>query len=186
MKRYPTNTSVTIEKTDELHCVTALNTAVQTPHEIKVIIAVDNLYKLTVDGQTIPVDPKYGWSTINTHKFTVAGEGPWVVAVDGIDVGYASGFLGAVYVDDVLKAASGTTDPGIIDFKTILNPSAGWNQSASFDDSLWSIPAVCNINPWGGWLSTFRSLTKSNASVVWLESCWKVWITAYFRVVVSA
>jgi hypothetical protein len=107
------------------------------------------------------------------------------VAVEAIDEGVIAGFLGAVYVDDVLKAVTGTTDTGLSPLKAVLNPSAGWNQSAIFDDSLWSKPAVCSEN-WGSWVSNFRTQTKSNASAVWLESCGKIWITAYFRAVVSA
>jgi hypothetical protein len=153
-------------------------------HEIKVTIAVDNRYKLTVDGQTVPVDPSYWWGTINTHTFTVTGNGPWVVAVEGIDEGVIAGFLGAVYVDDVLKVSTGATDPGLAHFKTVLNPSTEWDESTSFDDSLWSQPTVCS-ETWGSWVSDFRTQTKSNASPVWLESCGNIWITAYFRAVVS-
>ena len=184
MKRYSASTSVQMEGPDISTCKTLVKSEVES-HEIKVVISVDNRYKLTVDGKTIPVDPNYNLWTINTHKFTVTGNGPWVVAVEGTDEGVVAGFIGTVYVDNILKAETGTlVSP--VKFKTFLKPSDRWDRSISFDDSRWFRPAACSSRLWDGWVENFKAETKSNAGPIWHLSCRNTDITAKFRAIVSA
>ena len=171
-----------MQKPHELHCITV------TAHEIQVIIAVDSRYNLTVGGHSFVADPSYVWSAVKTHVFSVNGNGPWLVAVEALDTDNIAGFIGAVYVDGVLKAASGVTGSELSSFKTSLTSTAGWNQLNSYDDSLWSQPALCTtsqISMWGSWVSNFQNVTNTTASPVWAQSCSNINTQAYFRATVS-
>jgi hypothetical protein len=96
---------------------------------------VDNTYNLFIDGKSFPAPKDYGWPTINTQTVEVKGTGPWLVALEGIDVGVIAGFLGAVYVDGQPVAATGV--PGNPFRVTNVAPKTGWNTDLAYDDWTW-------------------------------------------------
>lgn len=142
----------------------------------------DSTYILTVAGQTV-----YSYTPISTHKFWGFGNGSWVVGIHGT----GTGFLCALYVDDVLKVATGI--PELSFFKSSKNATGGWD-TPSFDDSFWQIPVTCGEDKkqdqfWNSTVHNMRNELKDVIAPIWHHSCASNASNsteAYFRAVVSA
>lgn len=142
----------------------------------------DSTYLLTVAGQTV-----YSYTPTSIHKFWAFGNGSWVIGVHGT----GSAFLGAIYVDDVLKVATGI--PWVPSFKSSRNGTSGWSEP-SFNEYLWDTPVICGENKrqdqfWNATILSMRNELKDVITPIWHHSCVSSAANsseAYFRAVVSA
>eukprot|EP00842_Homolaphlyctis_polyrhiza_P000416 jgi/Hompol1/1375/HPOL_003609-RA len=149
-------------------------------HEIKVIIVVDDFYNLTINGQKFvgPTDTN-SWSQVKSYTTTVDGNGPWLLSVQGQDIGTIAGLFAAVYLDGSLYTATGTATN-----KFVMTPDApsdpSWQTSISFNDSKWlaqtkdACAGFSDASGWNSMLPTLDSMVGAMTPGLKARAMWPV------------
>ena len=170
-------------------------------HQLKVTIACDNQFNLYLPGKAMIPGPKdgddkiqYAWSNVKTYNHTLAGEGPWVVGIHGIDKGVISGMFAGIAVDGKAFTATGFADTKFS--ASLTKPTANWLEP-TFNDAAWKTGAAlatkdCTDPIWDN--NSGKQFSKKLASQMpeqtikgsWLPNCKTVNNQVYFRVVIPA
>jgi hypothetical protein len=173
-------------------------------HNLTIFIAVDNYYKLTVNGKVIAKttakDMGKGGSfdqfnPVGKYTLFPKGNGPWLIAVEGEDAekkfsgGNLVGFMGAVWFDGKLIATTGKPGASHTFKMTRDAPKSGWDTLPAYDDSKWltSNSMVCNQRQlafWGTWITKFAKASGIHALPIWTKQCQDI-VPNYFRLVIN-
>ncbi len=123
-----------------------------------VIITTDDEYDLYVNGQYIGSDTS--WENAETYSSIELQSGENVVAVVGVDTGWAEGVLAELIIDSVREGTSTS-------WKVSLSPGTGW-ESPGFDDSGWANASDRGAYGTGDWGTNVSGMpTDTPAHWIW-------------------
>jgi hypothetical protein len=129
-------------------------------HFVQVVAQADDRSALFYDGNAL--GSTAGWSQVGTFTTSTTTGTHYVSALAEDSSGVVVGFRAAVYVDGVLRTATG--DAGWLAETT--NPGAGWQTNpAAFGDP-WSVQGTC-----GGRWNTNNALDVAGADWIWTGAC---------------
>ncbi|KAH6564814.1 hypothetical protein BASA62_007699 [Batrachochytrium salamandrivorans] len=134
-------------------------------HQISITMAVDNVYKLTIDGYDIdelaPPITSNSWQNVVTYNKNVSGEGPWLIGIKESNYGDVSGLFAVVSFDGVPYSATGK--PNNKFRMTPTTPADGWETDLDFADSSWFTQTYNSCNDydsrWSTLFQNFRNVT---------------------------
>ncbi|KAJ1343371.1 hypothetical protein BSLG_002397 [Batrachochytrium salamandrivorans] len=141
-------------------------------------MAVDNVYKLTIDGYDIdelaPPITSNSWQNVVTYNKNVSGEGPWLIGIKESNYGDVSGLFAVVSFDGVPYSATGK--PNNKFRMTPTTPADGWETDLDFADSSWFTQTYNSCNDydsrWSTLFQNFRNVTDGEiAYAMWYPNC---------------
>ncbi|KAH6560941.1 hypothetical protein BASA60_000163 [Batrachochytrium salamandrivorans] len=147
-------------------------------HQISITMAVDNVYKLTIDGYDIdelaPPITSNSWQNVVTYNKNVSGEGPWLIGIKESNYGDVSGLFAVVSFDGVPYSATGK--PNNKFRMTPTTPADGWETDLDFADSSWFTQTYNSCNDydsrWSTLFQNFRNVTDGEiAYAMWYPNC---------------
>ncbi|KAL5037871.1 hypothetical protein BDV3_007073 [Batrachochytrium dendrobatidis] len=166
-------------------------------HQIKIIVLVDDYFDIWIAGQRFDGPQRNdnipSWSQIRTYTKQVTGDGPWIIAVDGQDIGSIAGFFATVYLDGREISSTGTATN---QFRmTDVTPSEGWQADPYFfEGRMFARTSEACFDTDYYWSSIVPKLdvqTGSRPRAMWHPDCWNIGSTSnpkhmYFRMMVTA
>jgi hypothetical protein len=167
-------------------------------HEMKVVIAADNNWKMNVDGIPFfgPMDGadgiRYSWKRVTSKTVPLKGEGPWVVGIEAHDWGVIAGLFSSIFLDGQPYTATGNITT---QFKASDTAASNW-LDVDFNDNDWKTGSAINNldclageSLWGG--QGGQLFTDLNAQspglpihASWFPKCRAVNKKLFFRVLV--
>lgn len=130
-------------------------------HEVLVRLTADDAFELYYDGVSVFSDANWN----DDHDVpTTMESGPHAIAVHAWDLyGMPSGFIALLEVD---RAVESVTGDGTWVY-TRATPDPSW-ADIDFDDSAWTVPAVCTGGWWGG---SPASIVAAGGAWTWEGDC---------------
>ncbi|KAJ1343372.1 hypothetical protein BSLG_002398 [Batrachochytrium salamandrivorans] len=140
-----------------------------TSHQISITMVVDNFYELTLDGDVIPgpvtTSSQFSWQIVNTYTKVVTNDGPWLIAINGTDIGVIAGLFAVVSLDGVPYAATGTPNSEFVMSPTVDDPS--WNTDVYYDDSTWVTQTTDTCSNYAStWTSLLQNFSTTSGGQV--------------------
>ncbi|KAK5668686.1 hypothetical protein QVD99_004479 [Batrachochytrium dendrobatidis] len=147
-------------------------------HDISITMTVDDTYDLTLDGVCYQgpesTSSLQSWQNVQTYTKKVDGDGPWLIAIEGQDIGTIAGLFAAVKIDGVPYSTTATSNNLFV--MTADTPKDGWKLDVNYDDSDWHTQTTDTCTDykteWATLLPTLDSKTgKEIARSMWYPNC---------------
>ncbi|KAH6602466.1 hypothetical protein BASA61_001073 [Batrachochytrium salamandrivorans] len=144
-------------------------------HTLAITMALDDHYRLNLDGAvyTVPYSPT-SWQNVQTYTKIAFGDGPWLITVQGQDIGNVAGLFAVVTLDGVPYSTTATPTNK---FRMTPNiPAPGWNTNIYFNDASWYTQTAdtCTSynDQWTALLPNLDARTRPQvARSMWYPNC---------------
>jgi hypothetical protein len=163
---------------------------VSADRNLSITLTVDNNWTMDITGHPT-IDGPNNWKDVKTFNKTLKGEGPWVIAIKGVDNGGVAGFFSSVSVDNRRFAVTG--DALHNKWSVSDKNEIGW-KTLGFNDSKWGhnfMPAAdCYVDDWEAQDADFHDKLRANQALsktilpIWYPNCNSINKENYFRLVI--